>query len=111
MRVKFVKHASDKRYKAAQIRSHDGRCMEQAEVESSLTDVDFSDTDVVAIDELHFFKNVAEGLRHMQQAGVRVLATTLNTGMLGEEFHIWKQLREAKLCPEVRHLTANCDVC
>ena len=108
----LVKHASDNRYGRREVRTHDLGMEQLADaVVKYLKDADVELADVVAIEELHFFKDVAETLKRWQEQGKRIYATTLATGWTGERMDILKQFEDAGLKFKEKVLLGNCDVC
>lgn len=87
----LIKHASDNRYGRREVRTHDLGMEQLADaVVKYLKDADVELADVVAIEELHFFKDAAETLKRWQEQGKRIYATTLATGWTGERMDILK---------------------
>ena len=87
----LIKHASDNRYGRREVRTHDLGMEQLADaVVKYLKDADVELADVVAIEELHFFKDAAETLKRCQEQGKRIYATTLATGWTGERMDILK---------------------
>lgn len=62
-RVKIIKAKQDDRYSTTYVSSHTGQRALAHEVVHSLTEVITDNVDVLAIDELHLFKNAAEAVK------------------------------------------------
>lgn len=111
-RVLVVKHNKDRRYSDGQIVTHDGqgRSAVLAARADDILDHVTDDTEVVAIDEGHFYDDRLPAVcRELADSGKRVLVTSLDLDMWGMPFAGIEALKE--VAGVVRVQRAVCAAC
>lgn len=110
-RVTVFKHASDTRYDASSIVTHDRRRLVAVPIERSnelLTAA--TDADVIAIDEAQFFDAELPAVcRDLAESGKHVIAVGLDRDSWGLPFGPMPEL--IAMADEVTRTTAQCAVC
>lgn len=110
-RVTALKHATDDRYDAAALATHDGKRLEAHPVGNA---ADFEragrDADVVGLDEVHFFDfALVESSQRLRDSGKTIVLAGLDHDMWGREFPWIARLKE--VADDVRIVSFPCGSC
>ena len=83
--------------------SHDGVHLPADAMAHQLQDVNVSEVEVIAVEELHFFPDVLSTFAAWEAAGKLVLCTTVSTNVTGEQMPVLTELLESDLTVELIH--------